>query len=128
MNCEQDLSKKEIALLRSKLHYKNHRAEVLQKMSVKVKCPLCDREMCKSSLINHRKSKLCVKYSKEKQEINNQPEKSPVKTELNMEHLLLLDSIIYNIMKIENKDHYIPISERASLENQRETYRINQLI
>ena len=120
-------SKKQIAINRSKLHYKNNREEVLKKMSEKVTCPLCARKMCKSSLINHRKSKLCAKYAEQKQVINNQPEKSVNNTKLTDEHLLLLDNILYNLIELK-KDKYIPISERASLIDQRETNRINQLI
>ena len=123
-----ELSKQQIAINRSKLHYKNNREEVLKKMSEKITCPLCDRKMCKSSLINHKKSKLCVKYAEQKQVINNQPEKSvPKKTELTDEHLLLLDNILCNLIELK-KDKYVPISERASLIDQRETNRINQLI
>lgn len=51
---------------KNKEYYSKNKLVLQQKYKSKVLCPLCDKEVSKSSLNNHMKSKLCAKGFKVK--------------------------------------------------------------
>ena len=50
-----NLNKDEI-LERSKKRYEMNKEKILEKQKVKVKCDICNKELCKPNLVKHKKT------------------------------------------------------------------------
>jgi hypothetical protein len=72
LNIDDDVNTKE-PMSYNKIYYEQNKARLQEKYKTRVKCQLCDKDVAKSSLTLHYKTKLCKSRQeiKLKQIINN---------------------------------------------------------